>query len=286
MTTYRVPNLAKKYTNYDMIQRHTEIPNFPDGRVRLLEFFLNRGPVWSAEHSELYSLVTALVQMGLDTHEMIDVHEEDLKEQEMRSRQLKVLGGDYFSARFYQLLAAAGQISIVASLSEGICIVNERKMNLYNRMRRQLVTAEEYVNESVQLKKQLFLSFQSMISPGEVSLFDRLLSAFSLFDMLIEEIEHVRDMERSRYRLAYYQILSHTDSSVKEALNRNELEPNEWIQLTLKHRTQEFLTDKLRHSVNDTERFIENEVSDQVVVQEIMKMMESYRTYRAPGKVV
>lgn len=39
MTTYRVPNLAKKYTNYDMIQRHTEIPNFPDGRVRLLEFF-------------------------------------------------------------------------------------------------------------------------------------------------------------------------------------------------------------------------------------------------------
>ncbi|MCM3784019.1 heptaprenyl diphosphate synthase component 1 [Neobacillus mesonae] len=286
MTTYRIPNLAKKYTNYDMIQRHTEIPNFPDGRVRLLHFFLNHGQVRSAEHSELYSLVTALVQMGLDTHEMIDVHEEDLKEEDMRSRQLKVLGGDYFSARFYQLLAAAGQVSVVASLSQGICILNERKMGLYNRMKKQLVTAEEYMRESVQLKKQLFLSFQSMIAEEKQIQFDQLLSSISLMDTIIEEIENVRDIERSRNRFAYLHIYENADSKIREALSRNQLDSNEWIQLTMKHRTMELLTDKLSQSVMDTERAIKDGSMDQVDVLELMKIMESYRTYRAPGKVV
>ena len=39
MKPYRVPELAEKYLNYDMIQNHTELPNFPDARVHLLYIF-------------------------------------------------------------------------------------------------------------------------------------------------------------------------------------------------------------------------------------------------------
>lgn len=43
MKPYRIPQLAKPYTDYDMIQRHTELPPFSDGRGHLLYIFLGRG---------------------------------------------------------------------------------------------------------------------------------------------------------------------------------------------------------------------------------------------------
>ena len=54
-----------------MIQAHTELPEFPDTRTRLLFTFLSnqRTPLL---HSELYALVVSLVQLGMDTHDMID----------------------------------------------------------------------------------------------------------------------------------------------------------------------------------------------------------------------
>ena len=71
MKPYKVPEIAKKYVEYDMIQAYTELPDFPDSRARLLFAFLvnQRIPLL---HSELYSLVTSLVQIGMDTHDMID----------------------------------------------------------------------------------------------------------------------------------------------------------------------------------------------------------------------
>ena len=49
----------------------------------------------------------------------------DVKEKKAaRSRQLKVLAGDYFSSRFYHLLAQAGQIEMIKQLSNAICEVN------------------------------------------------------------------------------------------------------------------------------------------------------------------
>ncbi|WP_211745020.1 heptaprenyl diphosphate synthase component 1 [Paenibacillus sp. Marseille-Q4541] len=281
MISYRVPHLAKKYTDYDMIQRHTELPLFPNSRVRLLYTFLNQGQGHSAEDSELFSLVTALVQMGLDTHEMIDVQEEDLGEQDMRSRQLKVLGGDFFSSRFYQLLAQAGQIAVIASLSEGICRLNERKMSLYDRMKKQLVSCEEYVHESVQLKKQLFLSFNGMISKDQVELYDQLLTLFSLLDTLVEEIEVTKDVESSRARFAYLHIYENENTDVRSSLTKGNLQQDQWNELTSKHKTVDVLMDKLSQSVPSVQRLLETQTEDQLLRDEVKNMLEPYLTYRA-----
>ena len=100
MKPYRVPELAEKYINYDMIQNHTELPGFPDARVHLLYIFLMDSGRNIAGHEELYALVTSLVQVGLDTHESIDVTEGNQGEAMMRSRQLKVLAGITSAAVF------------------------------------------------------------------------------------------------------------------------------------------------------------------------------------------
>lgn len=281
MISYRVPNLAKKYTDYDMIQRHTELPTFPNSRVQLLYTFLNQEQNHSVKESELFSLVTALVQMGLDTHEMIDVKEENLSEQDMRSRQLKVLGGDFFSTRFYQLLAQAGQISVISSLSDGICRLNERKMSLYDRMKKQQVSFEEYCQESVQLKKQLFLSFHRMISQERAWLYDQLLTSFSLLDVLKEEIEALSDVERARSRFAYLYICENENTDVRKSLAGGTVEQSEWNALVAKHSVIEVLTRRINETVNSIQTLLADHVKDQEMSDELHRLLDSYSTNKA-----
>ena len=69
MNSYRIPEIAKQYTEYDMIQIHTDLPDFPEFRTRLLFAFLNGNSKLSSS-SELYTLATSLVQLGLDTHDI------------------------------------------------------------------------------------------------------------------------------------------------------------------------------------------------------------------------
>lgn len=72
MNSYRIPEIASKYLEHDMIQKHTDLPHFPDFRSRLLYAFLDKHSVL-AKQSELFTLVTSLVQIGMDTHDMVSV---------------------------------------------------------------------------------------------------------------------------------------------------------------------------------------------------------------------
>src|SRR5262245_54638125 len=114
MTRYRVPQLAHKYMDHDMIARYTDLPAFPDGRIQLLFATLSQQPQ-GEEHKELLAVATSLVQMGLDTHDLVDNASGEGGESNlvMRAKQLKVLAGDFFSSRFYHLLSQAGQIDAV-----------------------------------------------------------------------------------------------------------------------------------------------------------------------------
>ncbi|MDT2191702.1 heptaprenyl diphosphate synthase component 1 [Paenibacillus larvae] len=78
MNSYRIPEIAKKYTEYDMIQKHTNLPEFPEFRTRLLYAFLN-GDSNLTSSGELFTLVTSLVQIGLDTHDLVSVTNEKKK---------------------------------------------------------------------------------------------------------------------------------------------------------------------------------------------------------------
>ncbi|MDQ0188495.1 heptaprenyl diphosphate synthase component 1 [Alicyclobacillus cycloheptanicus] len=64
-----------------------------------------------------------LLQQGLSIHDEVDGQPD-------RRRQLLVLAGDYDSSQYYHLLARAGQLSLIAALSDAVCRVNEAKMTL------------------------------------------------------------------------------------------------------------------------------------------------------------
>jgi heptaprenyl diphosphate synthase len=216
MKSYRIPQLASSYIEYDMIEQYTKLPNFPYARVHLLYIYLNSGSRLSLDNTELYSLVTSLIQMGLDTHESIDTKEGSQSEERMRSRQLKVLAGDYYSSRFYQLLSEQGQIDVITQLSRAICNLNMMKMNFYSSVQDQELSSEQYLQQRVQLNMQLFLSFAPMIEVSLKESWESLLYEFSLCETIMNELEYNQGSEPNIAK-------EHLMNTLHEAINRVQL---------------------------------------------------------------
>ncbi|TQS00291.1 heptaprenyl diphosphate synthase component 1 [Paenibacillus ottowii] len=275
MKPYRVPQLAKKYVEYDMIQQHTEMPAFPDNRTRLLFVFLNRNAQGlHASEDELYALVTSLVQMGLDTHDMIDTLSGIRSPEEMRSRQLKVLAGDYFSSRFYQLLALAGRIEAISKLSDAVCEVNAGKMSLYWEMKNFRLDGAQYLSQMVRFKQELFLSFTSLIAEQDQEVWKQLLNEFSLCDTLMEEWEKRAEPDKSRFGYMFWHIYGNGDQHEQLQLSEGGAKTEVWRKLVLKYKAEDAILDKLRTAVTHIRQVLSDEQN--TGIEEFECMLEPF----------
>lgn len=283
MNSYRVPQLAKKYTDYDMIRQHTEIPPFPDSRARLLQVFVSRTD--EKQHDEIYALATSLVQLAMDTHDRIDTLSGARREQEMRSRQLNVLAGDYFSSRFYQLLAHADRIEMIGKLSGAVAEVNVGKMSLYERMKKLVVSPDEYLRETVQLKMQLFLSFTDLIGEADQSIWKHLLAEFSTCENMLEELRKLNDDRSFVYSYAFWNIYEQGSDEERKVLRQPEPDMRAWTGLVLKYRIGEILLDKLRNSTHRIQQLLQDKVEGKGL-HEVQAILDPYLTYLQPSHAV
>ncbi|WP_433946428.1 heptaprenyl diphosphate synthase component 1 [Paenibacillus sp. SN-8-1] len=179
MRTYRIPELAKKYVNYDMITTHTELPPFANARVRLLYTFLSGQEGYTESEVENIALAVYLVQLGMDTHDLIDAEPVRKEESLMRSRQLNVLAGDYFSSLFYELLASAGRTELISKLSSSVCEVNRKKVNLYTKMLQSNLSSEDFFQSQVELNMELYLPLSSLLDEAHQHIWLKLLHEVS-----------------------------------------------------------------------------------------------------------
>lgn len=232
MNNFRIVDMANPYLQHDMIQTHTDLPEFPEYRTRLLLAFLKEK---HPQDSELLALVTSLIQMGLDTHDLVTETNDQKEKSVARSRQLKVLAGDYFSSRFYYLLSQAGQIEMIKQLSSAICEVNRLKMNLYMRMKQLKMTGEEYIQHSVSIKSTLFLSFQRRMEEGSGRLWPEVLNAFTKCEVLAYELDLLYKPEKIQGSWAFWHILPSATKEEKKQLQADVPDPNKLISILAKY---------------------------------------------------
>ncbi|USB34762.1 heptaprenyl diphosphate synthase component 1 [Paenibacillus sp. YPG26] len=190
MRTYRIPELAKKYVDYDMITTHTELPPLANARVRLLYTFLIGQEGFSEAEAENIALAVYLVQLGMDTHDLIDAEPIRKEEGLMRSRQLNVLAGDYFSSLFYELLAGAGRIELISELSSSVCEVNRKKVNLYTKLAQSDLSSEVIFNSQVELNKELYLPISSLIDSAHQHVWLKLLHEVSCCEIAVVHLNN------------------------------------------------------------------------------------------------
>lgn len=249
MTTYRISEMTRQHAKHDMIDLHTELPPLAEPRARMLYAFLNQQGS-SKAYSELYTLVVSLVQLGMDTHDLIDTETAQRSEREMRSRQLKVLAGDFFSARFYQLLAEAGQIEMIANISNAVCEVNRMKVSLYTRMRGLRLTAEDYFGYVVQLRSEMFQQFAGILDGALSRVWPELLHGVSRCEVALEELERAELTGRFEKSWAYWHVMQ-VGSEEERQLLMSEKPDNGFIQSLLhKYDIRALLANKLKQAAD------------------------------------
>ncbi|OCT12659.1 heptaprenyl diphosphate synthase [Paenibacillus pectinilyticus] len=263
MNSYRIPEIAKQYTEYDMIQIHTDLPDFPELRTRLLFAFLNGNNKLNSM-SELFTLATSLVQLGLDTHDLVTASNEVKEKKASRSRQLKVLAGDYFSARFYHLLAGAGQISMIKQLSDAICEVNRLKMNVYMKMKQLKLTAEDYIHLTVEIKSQLFLSFSEVLSEVYDWVWPDILRSFMTCELLFDEIYRMETAANFKGSWGYWHINQHGTKDERKQLQGGEADPIKIRTLLHKHSVSSQLYQMFRAQTNQLQEHVKRLKSDKL----------------------
>lgn len=256
MDNISIADAAKQYTEYDMIQDNTDLPDFPHLRSQLLLTFLQKSTL-GADHSELYSLVTSLAQLGLDTHDLVAETNEKKGKKDARARQLKILAGDYFSSRFYQLLSQAGQVEMTRQIATAICEVNRIKMNLYTRVRALKMTAEEYLQLTTGIKMQLFLSFSRLLDGSGVRNWPEMLQSYTRCEVLLEEISRLETNRNLRASWGFWHVLQFGTKEEKKQLQHEDGDPGKLRTLFMKYNIKaqlhqmletqfKLLTDKIR----------------------------------------
>ncbi|WP_274364506.1 heptaprenyl diphosphate synthase component 1 [Paenibacillus thermotolerans] len=208
-----IAGAAHKYINHDMIRDHTSLPDFPELRTKLLRAFLAAaeasGPNRAA--GDIVSIAVSLVQMGLDTHERVERTAKTI------TRQMTVLAGDYFSSRFYQLLSQAGDVQSIGVLSESICEVNRMKMVLYGKAKKLLLTAEDYVRATVDIKTHLYLSFTFWMEEMRRKAWPALVRAVAECELIADDLSRLQS-GNIRDGWAQWYVLEHGTSSERDAL--------------------------------------------------------------------
>jgi heptaprenyl diphosphate synthase len=276
MNNFRIAEITKPYTDYDMIQKHTSLPELAECRANLLLLFLNKT---SQDHSrnELITVATSLVQLGLDTHDLVPVNNLKKEEKEARSRQLKVLAGDYFSSRFYHILAQAGQVEMIKQLSNAICEVNRTKMNLYLRMKQLKMTAAEFLEQSVQIKIQLFLSFQHLLDGEQLQIWSEILHMFALGEVLVEEIVRSESLDDFQNSWAFWHLMQSATKDEKKHLQQGD--HDKLLQLNIKYRSTFDLQLLLDKNIEQLTNRIHQIESDSLK-QEITRICQPYLKYQ------
>lgn len=134
--------ILKKTKNTYLLQ-YIDDPLIDDDKVLLLYMMFEEKKV-SKSMFEDYIIPIILVQIALDTHETISVHKLN-DDSSRKNRQLSILGGDFYSSLYYQILSSINDLQMIRTLAQGIQEINENKMQFYQTESQEIENAIENI---------------------------------------------------------------------------------------------------------------------------------------------
>lgn len=151
-----IMNQVKQYAENPFVQQFIDLPQVSQLRIQLLYLFLQEQQV-PEDKIQQYCVSATLIQMGLDSHEDVPL-ESNHSVRDERFRQLLVLSGDYYSSRYYDLLAKVEDTETIKLLASSIQSINEAKINLYSRRKQNKISENHYLNYINFIDTNLYVS--------------------------------------------------------------------------------------------------------------------------------
>jgi len=140
------------------LQKYTGVPVLDENQLfYLLIPFLN-GEEWQQEQQEA-AITVGIVYAALAAHDHIKELDATSKEQ-----QLTVLAGDFYSGRYYEILAMSGNVALIRNLSQGIVARCENQIKVYENKQR---TMEQWYTSMSTIESGLIAQFFDLYSFGE-----------------------------------------------------------------------------------------------------------------------
>lgn len=284
MSGYRIPEIAKQYTDYDMILNHTKLPEIPESRTRLLFAFLEHD-AGMKNSSELYTLVVSLLQMGMDTHDLVSISNDNKEKTASRERQLKVLAGDYFSSRFYQLLSESNDAQLIRLLSGSICEANRLKMILYMKMKNARLNAAEYLQLSVQIKSQLLLGFTDLFTGANQVLWPQIVQLITNCEVILKELFRFDSIYEFREGYGFWHILHKGSREDRKGLQNSDWDYTKLRTMIHKYRISALLNEQFESNYDELCVKVHDCLPDSLSAA-LLQIMEPFRRYAAKSQVL
>lgn len=248
------------------VMQYVDLPSIAENRLAMLYFFLSKNGV-EAERAKVFCVATGLVQMGIDTHELVKLRYENTLVAE-RNRQLSVLAGDFFSSQYYQLLAQAGEVEVIRILASAIATIHEAKMELYMLEKENRLTGERYLSLRKTIDTALYVGFVCRYAYGweERSFWTALFEQTSTVEGMIGEWEQIKWQQQVPFGFARY-LLQNPGSTLAGVLESIEAKAIELLgaceQLVCnlypseKQNPLAWVTNRYSHRVNRLKRVVE-----------------------------
>ncbi|WP_232824055.1 heptaprenyl diphosphate synthase component 1 [Paraliobacillus zengyii] len=112
------------------LQKHLQKPEIDNDKLMIL-YTLIQNTNYTDIKKKNYVITTMLVQIALDTHDLVTENNIEESDTYKRNRQLTVLAGDYYSGLYYYMLAKLDDIPMIRTLASAIKEINELKMMIY-----------------------------------------------------------------------------------------------------------------------------------------------------------
>lgn len=211
-----IVDLVKKNTNHLFVNQYVLPPPISTTALHLLYLMLTHAGI-TDEKKKQFCLSIMLMQTGLETHESVTINKNNTNQQSL-TRQLSVLAGDYYSSRYYNILAQMGEIGLIQQLSIGISKINEAKMNMYLQKNDQTSYTEDLFQQIEIICTELYVRFSRWlglhISNKWTGILRRILLAEKLIDMIQQNERKNADYEllsRFHHKANYLLTISRND---------------------------------------------------------------------------
>ncbi|UOQ42708.1 heptaprenyl diphosphate synthase component 1 [Halobacillus salinarum] len=168
------------HVRHPFLARFIPEPAIDEDKLAILASIMDHTTLSNVK-KEQYIVTTMLVQIALDTHDLVTLSDVEDDRETVRNRQLTVLAGDYYSGLYYYLLSKLDDIPMIHTLAGAIKEINELKMELYYK---DVHSFQEFLNS---LKKIESLLIQRVASYVQRTTINDMAGEWLLAKKLIDE---------------------------------------------------------------------------------------------------